>query len=141
MCPHLNGDSLPNDPSQMVPVDLSNSVHTNGLAPSQTNGVNGHANGLSNGVNGHANGTHGSNTAAQMLERQRRNPYAPRASDFLSNVSNFKIIESTLRGRVTPFKSLCINLIHIFRGRAVCQCILRYQNQDCHRQGTGCLRC
>ena len=29
---------------------------------------------------------------------QQRNPYAPRASDFLSNVSNFNIIESTLRG-------------------------------------------
>jgi homocitrate synthase len=29
---------------------------------------------------------------------QNRNPYAPRPSDFLSNVSNFNIIESTLRG-------------------------------------------
>ena len=29
---------------------------------------------------------------------QHHNPYAPRASDFLNNVSNFKIIESTLRG-------------------------------------------
>lgn len=28
------------------------------------------------------------------------NPYAPRYSDFLSNVQNFKIIESTLRGTV-----------------------------------------
>ena len=37
-----------------------------------------------NGVNGH--------------HQQRHNPYAPRASDFLNNVSNFKIIESTLRG-------------------------------------------
>lgn len=39
-----------------------------------------------NGANGHSSGT------------QNRNPYAPRASDFLNNVSNFKIIESTLRG-------------------------------------------
>ncbi|KAG6332496.1 hypothetical protein ID866_6598 [Astraeus odoratus] len=30
-------------------------------------------------------------------QQQHRNPYAPRASDFLNNVSNFKIIESTLR--------------------------------------------
>ena len=39
-------------------------------------------------------------------QTQRRNPYAPRASDFLNNVSNFKIIESTLRGR----SSLVINV-------------------------------
>lgn len=32
------------------------------------------------------------------IHTQRRNPYATRASDFLNNVSNFKIIESTLRG-------------------------------------------
>jgi len=32
------------------------------------------------------------------MERQNLNPYAPRASDFLSNISNFNIIESTLRG-------------------------------------------
>lgn len=32
-----------------------------------------------------------------------RNPYAPRYSDFLSNVSNFKIIESTLRGVYDAF--------------------------------------
>ncbi|KAF7795961.1 hypothetical protein EIP86_007130 [Pleurotus ostreatoroseus] len=75
MCPHNNGDSTPNDPSQMVPVDLTN-------GGTRTNGVNGH----SNGTNGQA-----------RLEQQKRNPYAPRASDFLSNVCNFKIIESTLR--------------------------------------------
>jgi homocitrate synthase len=34
----------------------------------------------------------------RTLERQKLNPYAPRASDFLSNISNFNIIESTLRG-------------------------------------------
>jgi homocitrate synthase len=37
------------------------------------------------------------NLRAEM-DRQKLNPYAPRASDFLSNISNFNIIESTLRG-------------------------------------------
>lgn len=95
MCPHLSADTLPSDPSQMVQVDLSNSVNTNGSSQRQNNGVNGHT----NGVNGHTNGINGSTAASRMLEQQRRNPYAPRASDFLSNISNFSIIESTLRGR------------------------------------------
>ena len=73
MCPHLNGDQLPNDPSQMVQVELNG----------KTNGVNGHAK-----VNG----------KLHPQDKQRLNPYAPRASDFLSNISNFSIIESTLRG-------------------------------------------
>ncbi|EEB88378.1 hypothetical protein MPER_13819, partial [Moniliophthora perniciosa FA553] len=55
-----------------------------------TNGSNG-----VNGVNkGEKRGTTRSNSA---IHNQRHNPYAPRASDFLSNVSNFNIIESTLR--------------------------------------------
>lgn len=83
MCPHANGDSTPNDPSQMIPVDLSNG--TSHQASVQSNGVNGHAT-----PNGAANSSY--------AEQQKRNPYAPRASDFLSNISNFKIIESTLRG-------------------------------------------
>ncbi|PPR02619.1 hypothetical protein CVT24_002190 [Panaeolus cyanescens] len=33
----------------------------------------------------------------RLLCSQKLNPYAPRASDFLSNISNFNIIESTLR--------------------------------------------
>ena len=79
MCPHANGDSLPAaDPSQMVQVDLSN--------------------GKTNGVNGHANGTNGAPSVKDLHEQQKRNPYAARASDLLSNVSNFSIIESTLRG-------------------------------------------
>ncbi|KAI0806336.1 HMGL-like-domain-containing protein [Irpex lacteus] len=86
MCPHANGDSTPNDVSQMVPVDLTNGTGSHSSSVT-TNGVNGH----SNGVNGNANG------ANRHQEQQRRNPYAPRASDFLSNVSNFNIIESTLR--------------------------------------------
>ncbi|EKM58065.1 uncharacterized protein PHACADRAFT_252052 [Phanerochaete carnosa HHB-10118-sp] len=81
MCPHTNGDSTPNDPSQMVPVDISNG--TSHQTSVQSNGANGHA------TNG---------AAKSHVEQQRRNPYASRASDFLSNICNFKIIESTLRG-------------------------------------------
>lgn len=51
------------------------------------------------------NGNHATNgkrgttrPTVNHLEQQRRNPYAPRAADFLSNISNFNIIESTLRG-------------------------------------------
>ena len=54
-----------------------------------------------NGINGHSNGTVKSGSAHQ----NQRNPYAPRASDFLSNVSNFSIIESTLRG--SSFRFYC----------------------------------
>lgn len=61
-----------------------------------------------NGINGHS-------------QQQRRNPYAPRASDFLNNVSNFKIIESTLRGMSTcdvnsfwSFRSLLHTLTLLF---------------------------
>ena len=82
MCPHQNGDSLPNDLSQMV-------------------AINGSQNGTSSSATPRANGVNGQSTSngARSSQNQRRNPYAPRASDFLSNVSNFKIIESTLRGR------------------------------------------
>ncbi|KAF9507158.1 hypothetical protein BS47DRAFT_1304364 [Hydnum rufescens UP504] len=45
-------------------------------------------------TNGHSNGVNGRAAAGPT---QPRNPYAPRYSDYLSNVSNFKIIESTLR--------------------------------------------
>ncbi|KZV97461.1 homocitrate synthase [Exidia glandulosa HHB12029] len=46
-----------------------------------------------NGVNGHTNG----NGKPAPSQAQQRNPYAPRYADFLSNISNFSIIESTLR--------------------------------------------
>lgn len=46
-------------------------------------------------ING-VNGTSASHV--QPTQQQQRNPYAPRYADFLSNISNFKIIESTLRG-------------------------------------------
>jgi homocitrate synthase len=80
MCPHANGDSLSADPSQMVSVDTG---RTNGL----TNGANGHS-------NLHSNGRLDPTTT----NAQPRNPYAPRYAEFLSNISNFNIIESTLRG-------------------------------------------
>lgn len=51
-------------------------------------------------------------TTRTPAHQQAKNPYAPRYSDFLSNISNFKIIESTLRGTsffcsFTPGKSSC----------------------------------
>ena len=66
-------------------------VETNGVN-GQTNGVNGHTNG-SNG-----NGTHPGYTLINTRQTplNARNPYLP-PGDFLSNVSRFKIIESTLR--------------------------------------------
>jgi homocitrate synthase len=64
----------------MVAIDMTGAPNVNG-ATNGTNGANGH-------TNGHANG--------HRVPRNF-NPYAPRASDFLNNVSNFKIIESTLR--------------------------------------------
>ena len=77
MCPHTNGDVLPAEESEMVQIPLTN--------------------GTSNGV--HTNGKRGSSRSnAPRNDGPRRNPYAPRASDFLSNISNFNIIESTLRG-------------------------------------------
>ncbi|KDN50682.1 Homocitrate synthase, mitochondrial, partial [Rhizoctonia solani AG-8 WAC10335] len=81
MCPHTNADVHPND--EMVPVDVSSAPPVAGSVP--TNGANGSTNGA-NSTNSTSNG-HG----------RPLNPYAPRYADFLSNVSNFKIIESTLR--------------------------------------------
>lgn len=85
MCPHANGDALPNGTDEMVAVGS-----TSRSSPVKTNGINGHA----NGVNGHANSINGT-----AKKPEQKNPYAPRASDFLSNISNFNIIESTLRGK------------------------------------------
>ncbi len=85
MCPCENGVAPPPaDNSEMVQVPLNGSA----AHSVPTNGVNGHANGHTNGA------TNGSAPQARPV-----NPYAPRASDFLSNVSNFSIIESTLRGK------------------------------------------
>lgn len=75
MCPHPTDDAPANNVQDMVAIENKSNGHLNGNGTTHRNGTNGH-----------------SSTA------QRRNPYAPRASDFLNNVSNFKIIESTLRG-------------------------------------------
>ena len=51
--------------------------------------------------NGVGSGSHPSmnqNGAGSDGVTQGLNPYAPRYADFLSNTSNFSIIESTLRG-------------------------------------------
>jgi hypothetical protein len=73
-----NGDAVPEGVQNMVAVE----TRRNGMNGSRAhNGTVHH-----NGANGHSS------------ETQRHNPYAPRASEFLNNVSNFKIIESTLRG-------------------------------------------
>ncbi|KAK8165678.1 homocitrate synthase [Phyllosticta citrichinensis] len=66
--------------------------------PPSTNGVNGHANGHQNGTSG-ADSSHPGFTGirtAQNPHPRPSNPYQP-VGDFLSNVSRFKIIESTLR--------------------------------------------
>ncbi|KAG9073786.1 Homocitrate synthase isozyme [Ceratobasidium sp. UAMH 11750] len=81
MCPHTSADVHPND--EMVPVDVSSAPS---VAQPATNSASGQTNGHSNGTNGTSNG-----------RVRPTNPYAPRYADFLSNVSNFKIIESTLR--------------------------------------------
>lgn len=86
-----------------------------------TNRLNG-ASGLANGANGHTNGANGTNGSKKALVRSSqsslttssdhngytgihtrqnphsnsRNPYQP-VGDFLSNISRFQIIESTLR--------------------------------------------
>ncbi|PSK36118.1 Homocitrate synthase, mitochondrial [Elsinoe australis] len=75
------------------------------IADTTSNGVNGQSNGHANGSNGTTNGANGSHTGYTGIEAPQNphrsvaksaNPYQP-VGDFLSNVSNFKIIESTLR--------------------------------------------
>ena len=82
MCDHENQET-PNK-SEMVQVDQRPAKRTsNGAAHDRLNG--------------------GSST--QQRSHQQRNPY--RAADFLSNVTNFKIIESTLRGTpISPYPAL-----------------------------------
>ena len=78
---HQNTESLSApDKTQMI------QIGANGLSGAK--GING-----TNSANGHS--THPS-------EVQWRNPYAPRASDFLSNISNFSI-KSTLLGTYNSF--------------------------------------
>ncbi|KAF4551998.1 Homocitrate synthase [Elsinoe fawcettii] len=70
------------------------------IADTTSNGANGQTNGHANGTNG-ANGSRAGYTGIEAPQNPHRptkaaNPYQP-VGDFLSNVSNFKIIESTLR--------------------------------------------
>jgi homocitrate synthase len=60
----------------------------------EENGSNGEANGSNGHANGSANGHEGFQKVAEL--KVSNNPYAP-VGDFLSNISKFKIIESTLR--------------------------------------------
>ncbi|KAG9010963.1 mitochondrial Homoaconitase [Tulasnella sp. JGI-2019a] len=81
-CCTPNGSNTPAPAKQdMIPVDLekSNGVHT----------INGKLNGAAKDTPQRGRPPA---TAAHKV-----NPYAPRYADFLSNVSNFNIIESTLR--------------------------------------------
>lgn len=91
MCPTC--DASPAENSDAVHAPLTND--TNGVP---TNGVHS------------TNGKRGTSRSKNVprIDQSQRNPYAPRASDFLSNVSNFNIIESTLRG-FYPF--LYLNLV------------------------------
>ncbi|KAH9481648.1 mitochondrial Homoaconitase [Psilocybe cubensis] len=78
MCPTHNADpAAPVAKADMVEVPL-----VNGAA--KPNGLN-------------ANGKRGTSHNPSNSRPKPTNPYAPRASDFLSNISNFNIIESTLR--------------------------------------------
>lgn len=75
------------------------------------NGSNGHSNGTSNG----SNGNHPGFSAIQSAHNPHPNhksPYQP-VGDFLSNVSNFKIIESTLREGEQFAK--CVPCVHVGR--------------------------
>jgi homocitrate synthase len=76
--------------------DPSSSVDRNDDMVGVENSRVGRPTQATNGFNG-ANGANGT----EKRPAQRNNPYAPRASDFLNNVANFKIIESTLRGKST----------------------------------------
>lgn len=51
-------------------------------------------------------------------------PYMPKYPDPNSNISNFKIIESTLRGKQQHHFYKSHVLITFYRGRTICQCFL-----------------
>lgn len=82
MCPHANGDSAPIDKSEMVAVELNGSNGST-AAPAPIK----------------KRGTTREPDAHIKHHAQNKNPYAARASDLISNISNFNIIESTLRGQ------------------------------------------
>jgi hypothetical protein len=84
MCPHATAESLPNGREEMVLVN-------------EKPATNGAANGAANGLNA---------AKAKVPSHKTKNPYAPRYAEFLSNISNFNIIESTLRGELLSVKTL-----------------------------------
>merc|ERR1711977_741298 len=91
---------LPHTPLQQQHIYTSTTMCPSCEPEAIANG-NGQANGSSNGANGAANGSdaHPGFTAVETKSNPhptRHNPYQP-VGDFLSNVSSFKIIESTLR--------------------------------------------
>ena len=90
------------------------------------NGNNGH---IPPTTNGHVNGANG--FGPHTPHNPRRQPFAS-LGDFLSNVSNFKIIESTLREgeQVSEYLRFSSLELHFDRAPAVCQRILRYRDQD-----------
>jgi len=83
-------DVQPNEKPEMIEVSSTNVKAANGV---------------------HAEGKRGApKSYFAEKEKQKLNPYAPRASDFLSNISNFNIIESTLRGtRSYRYQTDCVN--------------------------------
>jgi homocitrate synthase len=96
MCPHATNENSQNE--EMVAIDMRGTTGVNGVnseAPNGTQNLNGNT--VKSPANGHVQ---------PQQDRQRHNPYAPRASDFLNNISNFKIIESTLRGASSPISIL-----------------------------------
>lgn len=123
---NCNGPTTTDAPvakEEMVQVDLEQS---NGVKTINGTNLNGAATPVkrqsakANGINGHHH-----NPATAKL-----NPYAPRYADFLSNVSNFNIIESTLRGQFALRRwvfefGLKLMAPSFPRGRAVRQRILR----------------
>lgn len=118
MCHHdQNGTAATPERSEMVSVDGPSTPRGN-----PANGINGHA---PNVVNGRSQ--------RRQQQQQPRNPYAPRYADFLSNVSNFSIIESTLRGARAPCECGLPQSSCSGRGRAVCERLLRHQDQDRNR--------
>jgi homocitrate synthase len=95
MCPHATNETK-NENEEMVAIDMSGSTAVNGV---NSDAPNGSANLNGRTIKGeHTNG----HAVKPQADRQRHNPYAPRASDFLNNISNFSIIESTLRGPSPP---------------------------------------
>lgn len=86
MCPPADEQLAPPSKEDCVPIDTSAPA-----IPTSTGQQNGESH-----LPAAAQPQHHSNGG-----QNKKNPYGPRYSDFLSNTSNWKIIESTLRGEST----------------------------------------